>query len=249
MTGDAELLVRLVLLLLWLGLVSIDERTSASLGFHQPIVSGSVAGWLMGNLHGGAEAGLVFQALWPGLLPVGGTLLPAAGIAGGIAGAVAGWGAHLAGTRALWTGDGPLLFGVVVGLVAAWIGGAWECGIRRRNLDREERAMAAAGPLLDALEQARRWALFDAALRGVLLGGAAVFLTGVVYLWPAAVRLLGASPVPEVGRALRPAAIGLGLGSLLLLFDGPRLRVSWPVVVGLVAGVLFQLLPELLREL
>jgi hypothetical protein len=242
MTADAELLFRLALLLFWLGLVSVDERATASLGFHQPIVSGSVAGWLMGNLDGGAGAGLVFQALWPGLLPVGGTLLPAAGIAGAIAGAVAGWGAHLAGTRALWTADGPLLFGVVLGLIAAWVGGAWERGTRRRNLGREERALGSARPLLEALERARRWALVDTALRGVLLGGAAAFLAGVVYLWPAAVRLLGASPVPEVGRALRPAALGLGLGGLLLLFDGPRLRVSRPVAVGLVAGVLFQLL-------
>jgi hypothetical protein len=242
MTADAELLVRLALLLFWLGLVSVDERASASLGFHQPIVSGTVAGWLMGNLDGGAGAGLVFQALWPGLLPVGGTLLPAVGIAGGIAGAVAGWGAHLVGTRALLTPDGPLLFGVVVGLVAAWIGGAWERGTRRRNLDREERALAVSGPLLDALERARRSALFDTALRGVILGGAAVFLAGVVYLWPAALRLLGASPVPEVGRALRPAAFGLGLGGLLLLFDGPRPHLSRPVAAGLAAGVLFQLL-------
>jgi hypothetical protein len=242
MTADTELLVRLALLLLWLALVSIDERASASLGFHQPIVSGSVAGWLMGNLDGGAGAGLVFQALWPGLLPVGGTLLPAVGIAGGIAGSVAGWGAHLAGTRALLTPDGPLLFGVVLGLVAAWIGGVWECGTRRRNLDREERALAASGPLLEALERARRLALFDSALRGVLLGASAVFLAGVVYLWPAALCLLGASPVPEVGRALRPAAFGLGLGGLLLLFDGPRAHLSRPVAAGLAAGVLFQLL-------
>jgi hypothetical protein len=242
MTADAELLVRLALLLVWLGLVSIDERTSASLGLHQPIVSALVAGWLMGNPRGGAEAGLVFQALWPGLLPVGGTLLPAVGIAGGVAGAVAGWGAHLAGTRALWTADGPLLFGVVLGLVAAGVGRAWERGTRRRNLNREEKALAASGPLLPALERARRWASVDSALRGALLGGAAVVLAGVVYLWPAAIRLLGASPVPEVGRALRPAAMGLGLGSLLFLLEGPRPRFSRPVAGGLVAGVIFQLL-------
>jgi hypothetical protein len=242
MTPEAELLIRLGLLLLWLAVVSVDERTSASLGLHQPIVSGSVAGWLMGNLDGGAGAGLVFQALWPGLLPVGGTLLPAIGIAGGIAGAVAGWGAHLAGTSALWTADGPLLFGVVLGLVAAWAGATWECATRRRNAGREERALAAPGALGMALERARQWAVIDTAMRGVLLGAAAVLLAGVVYLWPAAWRLLGASPVPEVGRALRPAALGLGLGSLLLLLEGPRPHISRQVVMGLGAGVLFQLL-------
>jgi hypothetical protein len=241
-TPDTELLVRLGLLLLWLALVSVDERTSASLGLHQPIVAGSVAGWLMGNLDGGAGAGLVFQALWPGLLPVGGTLLPAAGIAGGIAGAVAGWGAHLAGTRALWTADGPLLFGVVLGLLAAWAGAAWERGTRRRNRGREEDALDREGTLLEALETARERAFLDSAMRGVLLGAGAVVLAGVVYLWPAAIRLLGASPVPEVGRALRPAAFGLGLGSLFLLLEGPRPRVSRPMVLGLAAGVVFQLL-------
>ncbi len=242
MTGDAELILRLALLLSWLGVVSVDERACASLGLHQPIVAGSVAGWLMGNLDGGAGAGLVFQALWPGLLPVGGVLLPTVGVAGGIAGAVAGWGAHLAGTRALWTADGPLLFGVVLGLIAAGAGGVWERGTRQRNREREERALASDGPLPDALERARRWAWFDSGLRGVLLGGAAVFLAGVIYLWPAAVRLLGASPVPEVGRALRPAALGLGFGSLLYLFEGPRPRVSRTMAMSLAAGVLFQLL-------
>ena len=107
----SELAIRLILLLLWAVVVSLDERAFGSFMFHQPLVAGSMAGALLGNAEGGLAAGIVFQCLWPGLMPVGGDLLPSVGLAAVLAGAVTGWGMHLVGTRALWTIDGPLFFG------------------------------------------------------------------------------------------------------------------------------------------
>ncbi len=240
-----ELGIRLVLLLLWAAVVSLDERCLGSYVFHQPIVAGSVAGALMGNLTGGMTAGIVFQCLWPGLLPIGGVLLPAVGLAGVLGGAVAGWGAHLVGTQALWTADGPLLFGVVLGLLAAAAGGAWEQGTRARNAKREETALASTLPLGAALDRALRGAILDSAARGVVITGLGVMVAAVVYLWPAGVRRMGEAPWPQVGWGLRLAGLSLGVGALHLLFHGPRPRVSPAMLWGLAAGILAQLIRSL----
>lgn len=240
-----ELGIRLALLLLWAAIVSLDERCLGSLMFHQPVVAGSVAGALMGNLTGGMTAGIVFQCLWPGLLPIGGVLLPAVGLAGVVGGAVAGWGAHLVGTQALWTADGPLLFGVVLGLFAAAAGGAWEKGTRARNARREAGALASAEPVDRALEKALRSSVLDSAARGVVIAGAGVVVAASVYLWPAAIRRMGEAPWPQVGWALPLAALALGLGALAVLFQGPRLRPSRALVWGVVAGIVLQLLRSL----
>lgn len=236
-----ELAIRLALLLLWAAVVSLDERCLGSLMFHQPLVAGSVAGALMGNLTGGMTAGLVFQCLWPGLLPVGGTLLPAAGLAGVLGGAVSGWGAHLVGTQVLWTAGGPLLLGVLLGLAAAGVGAAWEQGTRRRNAAREERALASPQALEAALSGALRGAVLDSALRGIVIVGVGVVAAAGVYLWPAGVRRMGSTPWPEFGWALPLVALALGLGGLGVLFPGDRRWSSRELLWGLVAGVVVQL--------
>jgi len=236
-----ELTFRLILLLLWAAVVSLDERCLGSLMFHQPLVAGSVAGALMGNLTGGMTAGLVFQCLWPGLLPVGGALQPAAGLAGVLGGAVSGWGAHLVGTQALWTADGPLFFGVLLGLGAAIAGAAWERGIRRRNVGREERALASDLPLEATLGAALRESVAESAVRGVVVVGLGVLVAAAVYLWPAAVRRMGEPPWPQLGWALPIAALGLGLGGLAVLLEGPG-RGRRALALGVVTGVVAQLL-------
>lgn len=236
-----ELTIRLAFLLLWAAVVSLDERCLGSLMFHQPLVAGSVAGALMGNLTGGMTAGLVFQCLWPGLLPVGGALLPAVGLAGVLGGAVSGWGAHLVGTQALWTADGPLLFGVVLGMAAAGAGTAWERGTRRRNAGREERALRSELPLDAALGGAVRRAILDSALRGIVIVGTGVVLAAAVYLWPAGVRRMGATPWPQLGWSLPLVALALGLGGLGVLLRGERLWGSRELLWGVAAGVVLQL--------
>jgi hypothetical protein len=241
----SELAVRLALLLLWAAVVSLDERAFGSYVFHQPLVAGSVAGLLMGNLTGGMTAGLIFQCFWPGLLPVGGAILPAVGLAGVLGGAVTAWGTHLVGTQALWSADGPLFFGVVLGLLAAGAGQTWERETRRRNEVREERALASDRPLEEALRDAFRASYHETALRGVVIVGAGIFLAGLVYLWPAAVRRMGAAPWPQLGWSLPLTALGLGLGGVLVSLRGAGRRLPSELWLGLAAGVILQVLRSL----
>jgi hypothetical protein len=241
----SELTVRLALLLIWAAIVSLDERAYGSYVFHQPLVAASVAGVLMGNLTGGMTAGLVFQCFWPGLLPIGGNPLPAVGLAGVLGGAVTSWGTHLAGTQALWSADGPLFFGVFLGLLAAGAGQLWERESRRRNTRREEEALEGPLPLEEGLRRALRSSYSDTALRGIVLVGVGVVLAGLVYLWPAGVRRMGRSPWVELGWTLPVAALGLGLGSLLVLLRGPGRRLSSELLWGLAAGIVIQLLRSL----
>ena len=210
--------------------------------FHQPLVAASVAGILMGNLTGGMTAGLVFQCLWPGLLPVGGAVLPAVGLAGVVGGAVTAWGTHLVGTQALWSADGPLFFGVVLGLLAAWAGQIWERETRRRNVLREESALSSERPLEEALRDAFRASYHDSALRGVVIVGAGVLVGGLVYLWPAGVRQMGAAPWAELGWCLPLAGLGLGMGGLLVSLRGGGARLPMEIWLGLVVGVILQVL-------
>lgn len=238
----SELAVRLALLLLWAAVVSLDERAFGSYLFHQPLVSGSVAGILMGNLTGGMTGGLVFQCFWPALLPIGGNLLPSVGLAGLLSGAVTAWGTHLVGTQALWTADGPLLFGVLLGLLAAWAGQAWERGTRQRNREREERALSSSKPLEISLRHAFRLSYYETALRGMVIVGAGVIAAGSVYLWPAAVRRMGETPWAELGWSLPLAALGLGLGGLLVLLRGTTRRLPAEIWVGVLLGAALQLL-------
>jgi hypothetical protein len=238
----SELSIRLVLLLLWAAVVSLDERAFGSYMFHQPLVAGWVAGAIVGHAQGGLAAGLVFQCLWPGLLPIGGDLLPSVGIASVLAGAVTGWGSHLVGTRAVWTANGPLFFGVSLGLPAGWFGMLWERATRERNARREQAALASGAPLEEALAGALRASYADTALRGVVVVGGGILLAATVYLWPAAIRILGASPCSDLGASLRLAALGLGLGVLLFALGGARRKHVAELIWGLAAGIILQLL-------
>jgi hypothetical protein len=238
----SELALRLAILLLWAAVVSLDERAYGSLMLHQPLVSATVAGSLMGNINGGMSAGLVLQCFWPGLLPIGGSMLPAAGLAGVVAGATTSWGVHLVGTRLLWSMHGPLLFGVTLGLLTAGAGEVWERATRRRNEAREERALASDEPLATALERAMRASYHDTALRGLLLVGAGLLVAAVVYLWPAGVRRLGSRPWPQWGAALRLSALGLGLGGLLAHLGRGRRSFPKEIIWGALLGAGIQIL-------
>jgi len=237
-----ELALRIALLLIWAAVVSLDERAYGSFLLHQPLVAGSVAGALMGNLSGGAAAGLVLQCFWPGLLPVGGALLPSSGLGGVVAGSVTAWGTHLAGTRMFFSADAPLLFGVVLGLLAAGAGSSWEARTRRRNEGRESLALSGGEADARSLNRALRGSYGDTATRGIILAAAAVVIGGVLYLWPAGLRRLGSAPWPQWGAGLRLSALGLGMGGLVYQFHAMRRPFPRELIWGLLAGAAVQIL-------
>ncbi len=250
----SDLPVRIVLVLLWSAVVSLDERAFGSFLFHQPLVAASLAGAIMGDARGGMVAGLVFQALWPALFPIGGNLLPAVGPASVLAGAVAGWGARAgsgahpgwasggAGFGSLPAAEGILVLAVVLGLAAAWAGRLWERGTRARNEAREALALASRAPLDRALGRALALSYADTALRGIAVAGAGLAVALLVLTRPETGRALANDAAVRLGRALPLAAVALGLGGLLLLLRGTRVRQGGAILWGLLAGIAIQLL-------
>jgi hypothetical protein len=122
-------LAHLLLLSLWAFLVAVDERGLGPLGFHEPLVAGVGTGMLLGCFPAGLAMGLLLQAIWPGLLPLGTARQPVAGL-GAITGTF--WLVCLPRPLGLWVI--PLALGVAL-TAAAW-GEVAEAIWRRRNAAR-----------------------------------------------------------------------------------------------------------------
>lgn len=232
-----------IALVLWGAWVSVDERTWGSWAVQQPIVAGTVAGLILGDLRAGLAAGFVFQAVWPGLLPVGGSALPASGLAAVTAAAFCalGDGRPVAGLH--WPGHPLLLPACVAGLAAAWAGELMEGRIRRRNTLREARALADWPGRPESLEGAFRAALLDGAIRGALITavGLAVARASAASGLPA--RLAADRFIAATGGILPMAVLGICLGSAgRWLGAGRGNRPFVEISAGLVLGVLVRLL-------
>ena len=128
------LLIRLIALSIWAFIVAADERALGPLVFHEPLVASSIAGLLLGHFQSGVLCGLIFQAIWPGLQPMGGSLQPMAGISAIISLL---W-------YISWSGFlGPLIFPVAlaVALLAAHVSDRAEILARKRNETRTRRIL------------------------------------------------------------------------------------------------------------
>lgn len=207
LSGDS---LRWLLLSLWAAVVCADERAFGPLILHQPIVAGSVTGFIMGEPAAGLAVGFVLQAVWPGLIPLGGTRQPVIAIAalGGAA-----W-------LSLWpTGDPATA--VLAALTASLLGasaGVWAEGrLRRRNEQREAVVYGArAAARTAALGRLGTCGLLESALMGPL-----TLLLLVLIPWMA-LRMLASNLIPEqagltsaLGAAGMPHAAITGTEQLL----------------------------------
>lgn len=61
-------------LILWGGIVALDTTSGPQLMISEPIVSCSLLGVIFGAPETGLMLGILFQLLWLGYLPLGGTL-------------------------------------------------------------------------------------------------------------------------------------------------------------------------------
>ncbi len=199
--------LRLLFLAAWVGLVAADERALGPLILHEPIVAAPVAGLLLGCWSEALFFGVALQAIWPGLVPLGGVRQPHAGVAA------------VVGVAWLWMLPGVLLaWTFLAGLAAALLAAAWgeetELWLRRWNEKREAKIYLTSG---DALRR-NLHAHACAGLAGAEAAGLAVF--GAMVLIPllllVAAAALGSAPK---GPA---AAVGGGVpgpgGGLLLVF-------------------------------
>jgi mannose/fructose/N-acetylgalactosamine-specific phosphotransferase system component IIC len=220
----SELSAQVILsLLLWGALVGLDLVSVPQAMISRPLVAGTVAGWLVGDVEAGLRIGVVFELFALDVLPVGAVRYPDYGpatVAAVVLGAGAPWELSLGLSAAL-------------GLVLAVLGG-WSLQIVRRWNARaiQRRAAALAAGESSAIRRLQYGALLRDAARGFILT-----LLGIVL----------AAGIKDLVRLDRPTAVALTLvaiGSALAAAvnggvrnSGRSARLKW-LLAGAAVGAL-----------
>ncbi|OLC09696.1 MAG: hypothetical protein AUH41_04585 [Gemmatimonadetes bacterium 13_1_40CM_66_11] len=222
-----ELLIALVV---WGTLVGVDLVSLPQMMIARPLVAGTIAGAILGDIPTGLKLGVVFELLQYDILPVGAVRYPEYGPATVAAVATA----HAA------PGGGVLGLGLgaLVGLVTGLLGGLTINLLRRVN----SRIVHAAAARLESGDPR---ALVRVHVGGLLRDGlraALVTIVGLVLAWLARPLLAGALTVPSgrpallLAAAIVAAALAAGAaGTLRLVGTGPNLK--W-FAAGLGGGLL-----------
>jgi len=212
-----------IALLLWGTLVGLDLVSVPQAMISRPLVAGSVAGWLAGDVEAGLRIGVLLELFALDVLPVGAARYPDYGPA--TVGAVA------LGIGAPW----ELGLGVSagLGLLLAVLGG-WSLQIVRRWNARaiQRRAAALAAGESSAIRRLQYWGVLRDALRGFLLTLVGLVLAATINQ---SVRLDRQTAVAftlvAIGSALAAAANGAFRSS------GRGKRLKW-LLAGVGAGIL-----------
>ena len=217
----------LIPLLLWGTLVGLDLVSVPQAMISRPLVAGTVAGWLVDDVHMGLRLGVLFELFALDVLPVGAVRYPDYGPAT---------------IAAVVLGAGPvwqlsLGVSVALGLVLALLGG-WSLQVVRRWNARaiQQKAAALAAGESRAIRRLQYGGLLRDTLRGFILT-----LLGVVaaLIIRDTVRLdeqtLLALTLVAIGSALAAAANGAFRSS------GRGTRLQW-LAAGAGAGLLLTVL-------
>lgn len=150
----------LIPLLVWGTLVGLDLVSVPQAMISRPLVAGTVAGWLAGDVHTGLRIGVLFELFALDVLPVGAVKYPDYGPAT-IAAVVLGAGS-------IW--QLSLGLSVALGLVLAMLGG-WSLQVVRRWNARaiQQRAAALAAGESSAIRRLQYGGLLRDTVRGFLL--------------------------------------------------------------------------------
>jgi len=224
----SELSLPVVLsLLVWGTLVGLDLVSVPQAMISRPLVAGTIAGWLVGDVEAGLRIGVLFELFALDVLPVGAVRYPDYGPATVAAVAL--------GASAPW--ELSLGLSVALGLVLAVVGG-WSLQIVRRWNARaiQRRAAALAAGESSAIRRLQYGALLRDAARGFILT-----LLGV----------LAASTIKDMVRLDRQTAVALTLvaiGSALAATvngacrsSGRSVRLKW-LLAGAGVGILLAVL-------
>ena len=218
---------QLVLLLAWGTLVAVDLVSVPQALLSRPLVAGSVAGWIAGDVEAGLRAGALLELFALDVLPIGAVRYPDYGPASVVAATLA------AGVP--W--ELSLGLAAALGLVLAVLGG-WSLQLVRRMNARaiQHRAAALAAGESRAIRRLQYGALMRDAARGALLTGVGL---GAVSLLAHGLRLdrgtaLGLTLVC-IGSALAAAVNGA------LRSAGRGARLRW-LAAGAAAGLLLAVL-------
>lgn len=213
-----------IALLVWGTFVGVDLVSVPQMMIARPLVAGTVAGAILGDVETGLKLGVVFELLQYDILPVGAVRYPEYGPATIVAVATA----HAS------TGVLGLGLGAVVGLVTGLIGGISLHVLRRVN----SRVVHAATATLESGDPRALMRLHVGALLRDALRAALVTTIGLALAWIAR-PLLGSVLSPRDATLIAVAAVAAALaagaaGTLRLVGRGPNL--AW-FAAGLGGGI------------
>ncbi|HEX9292698.1 MAG TPA: PTS sugar transporter subunit IIC [Gemmatimonadales bacterium] len=214
----------LIALLVWGTLVGVDLVSLPQMMIARPLVAGTVAGAILGDIPTGLKLGVVFELLQYDILPVGAVRYPEYGPATVAAVATAHASAGVLG----------LGLGALVGLVTGLVGGVTINLLRRVN----SRIIHAAAAQLETGDPS---VLVRVHVGGILrdaLRAALVTVVGLTLAWLAR-PLLGSALTVRGAMLLAVAAVAAALaagaaGTLRLVGRGPNL--AW-FAAGLGGGI------------
>lgn len=217
-----------LLLILWGTLVGLDLVSVPQAMLARPVVAGSVAGWLVGDVEAGLRLGVLFELFALDVLPVGAVRYPDYGPATVAAVALA------AGSP--W--QFALGLSAALGLVLAVLGGFSLQLVRRANARAiQHRTAALAAGESRAIRRLQYGSLLRDAARGALLTAIGVACAAILD-----------DPLSRLDRStalgLTLVAMGCGLsavigGAMRSAGRGPRLRwLGAGAVVGLIVAAL-----------
>lgn len=224
----SELSSQVVLsLLVWGTLVGLDLVSVPQAMISRPLVAGTVAGWLVGDVEAGLRIGVVFELFALDVLPVGAVRYPDYGPATVAAVAL--------GAGSPW--ELSLGLSTALGLVLAVLGGWSLQTVRRWNARAiQRRAAALAAGESSAIRRLQYGALLRDAARGMILT-----LLGLVLASGIKERVLLDR---QTAVALTLVAIGSALAAAVngaVRSSGRKARLKW-LLVGAGAGVLLAVL-------
>lgn len=223
-----ELSLQVVLsLLVWGTLVGLDLVSVPQAMISRPLVAGTVAGWLVGDVESGLRIGVVFELFALDVLPVGAVRYPDYGPATVAAVAL--------GAGAPW--ELSLGLSMALGLVLAVLGGWSLQTVRRWNAKAiQRRAAALAAGESSAIRRLQYGALLRDAARGFLLTLLGIVLASAIKEWVSLDR--------QTAVALTLVAIGSALAAAVngaIRSSGRSARLKW-LLAGAGAGVLLAVL-------
>ena len=214
----------LIALLGWGTLVGVDLVSVPQMMIARPLVAGTVAGAILGDLDAGLKLGVVFELLQYDILPVGAVRYPEYGPATVTAVATA----HAA------AGALGLGLGAVVGLLIGLVGGISMHVMRRIN----SRVVHAASAVLESGDPRALVRLHVGGLLRDVARAALVTALGLALAWAVPPHVTGML-TPRGATLLAVAGVAAALaagaaGTLRLVGRGPNL--AW-FAVGLGGGV------------
>jgi mannose/fructose/N-acetylgalactosamine-specific phosphotransferase system component IIC len=215
------------LLVLWGAVVGLDLVSVPQAMLSRPLVAGTVAGWLAGDLEAGLRVGVLLELFALDVLPIGAVRYPDYGPATVAAAALA------AGAP----GELGLGLSVTLGLLLAVLGG-WTLQLVRRSNARAIQHHSAA--LAAGESRAIRWLQYGALLRD---GSRAAGLTllGLALAW-GVTRYVHLDRRTAVGLTL--VVIGAGISAAAggaARSAGRGARLKW-LMAGVAAGILLVVL-------